>query len=505
MRRFQKVFYALAAVVLLGWMGASTASATVGGTQFLASPSQTRPVRSEGLAEAVGSVILSAQSGGFLQVDSTITLDYGAALEATSGTVSTTCTPNVAGVSTSVQKTISGNALTIKIITAELACTTGQSISITGVRVNANAIGAGNNVSVTISSSVPSAVAGTNPISIIQFVALVVATVQAAPSSKLSGTAKILLLCDSSTVLGTGVKVKFSVTENFNQAFLSRKDEQGLNDNTFVQPFVVKFAFTGIPVGVQLAVASLASSNSSETALNTLGTLAATGLPFTSKAGQQDVDVTVEIDTLNVGTNTTGEVDKMVLEILFNVPDKALLTSTDATGALKVSLVGGTSAPQVPRFVSNTQGSGDAIKALSCATYLLYSWIAFVPGDLDTGMTVSNTSADPAIIGTKKQSGTATLYLWPSDGSASSSVALKDSKGDAAIDAGETATFVASSLGKAFTGYGIVVCTFQYGHGIAAFLSLKTGFFGASYEAISLTNPRFNAAGINVSSEIQGH
>ena len=61
MRRLQKVLFALAVVVLLGWMGASTASAQV---SFTASASGARPLRFEGLTEATGVVVLSTTSTG---------------------------------------------------------------------------------------------------------------------------------------------------------------------------------------------------------------------------------------------------------------------------------------------------------------------------------------------------------------------------------------------------------------------------------------------------------
>lgn len=117
-------------------------------------------------------------------------------------------------------------------------------------------------------------------------------------------------------------------------------------------------------------------------------------------------------------------------------------------------------------------------------------------GAVDTGFAISNTTADPLLINTKAQKGSVTLYFWTSDGSAAPTPRVLAT----ALDAGQTTTFVASSLGTGFTGYAIAVCQFQLGHGLAAFLDAKTGIFGASYLAISVTNPRFGApAGITES------
>ena len=566
MKRFQKALFALTAVVLLGWMGASTASAQV---QFLASPSQSRPVRSEGLTEAVGTVILSAQSTGVIKLGSTISLNYGTAVEATSGTVGTSCvtagtrgpivtfsaftagagytasTPVTASASTvlpaggtgatatltvdgtgavtavalvaggsnyavgevltftggtfttaatatvgtiaagSFTKTVSGNVLTITAGTGDVGCGTGNSISITGVRVNANSIGAGNNVSVTASSSVPATFAASNAISIIQFVALTVATVQASPSTAVSGGSGILLLCSSSGALLTGTAVTLTVTENFNQAFLSLVDEQGLNNNTNVVAMGVTFSFTGIPVGMTLT-ASVSGSTSAT--LNTVLLNGAATAAFVSKTGQQDVDITANVDTDGTGTDIAGDPEKLVVVFTFTVPDKNLLQTAEATTPVKISFTGGGSGTtQVPRFTSNTQSTRDALKLLACASYILFPWVAYVAdGTLDTGIAISNTTADPPLIGTRGQTGDVTLYFWTADGS----TAPAPLKIATALGAGKSATFVASQIGKAYTGYVIAVCGFQMGHGLAAFLSPKAGVFGASYMGLQITNPR---------------
>jgi len=495
MKRFQKALFALTAVVLLGWMGASTASAQ---TQFLASPSQARPVRSEGLTEAVGSVVLSAQSTGVIVATSTISFNFGAAIEATSGSVTNSFAGGVAcaglppgpltPVANPANVTVNGNVLTIT-FSAACGVDNGESISVTGVRVNAGAIGAGNNVTVSISSQVPPASAATNPVSIIQFVALTVATVQAAPSTAVSGGSKILLLCDSASTLLTGQAVTLTVTENFNQAFLSLFDETGLNNNGNVVAMGITFSLVGIPVGVKLDVTLGASTASLATVLVNGGATAT----FTSKAGQQDVDITATVDTDGSGTNTTGDPEKLVLVFTFTVPDKALLQTTEGTATAKISLTGGSAgSTAVPRFGANTQSSRDALKLIACASYLIFPWVAYTAdGNLDTGIAISNTSADPAIIGTRGQTGDVTLYFWTADGS----TAPAPLKIATALAAGKSATFVASQIGKAYTGYVIAVCGFQMGHGLAAFLSPKVGVFGASYLALNATNPRTVVAG----------
>ena len=326
--------------------------------------------------------------------------------------------------------------------------------------------------------------------------ALVVATVQASPSTAVSGGSKIMLLCDSSGTLLTGQTVSLTVTENFNQAFLSVFDETGLNNNGNVVPMGITFSFTGIPVGVTLTAsvknqADVPVGGVDLDTSNSLATVLLNGVAsptFASKSGQQDVDITATIDTDGTGTDTTGNPEKLVIDFKFTVPDKTLLQTAEATTVAKISLTGGSAGTTaVPKFGANTQSTRDALKLIACASYLLFPWVAYVAdGTLDTRIAISNTSADPPVIGTRGQTGDVTLYFWTADGS----TAPAPLKIGTAVKAGTSVTFVASQIGKAYTGYVIAVCGFQMGHCLAAFLSPKAGVFGASYLGIQLTNTR---------------
>jgi hypothetical protein len=106
-----------------------------------------------------------------------------------------------------------------------------------------------------------------------------------------------------------------------------------------------------------------------------------------------------------------------------------------------------------------------------CTTNLLYPWVLNF-ANADTGMAISNTSADP--YGTVPQIGTCTLNLFPTDKTTNNGVSV--SHPAAAIQL-TTANIEPGSVWRAamsgvpsfagLAGYVIAVCRFQYGHGFA--------------------------------------
>ena len=480
MKRFQKVLFALTAVVLLGWMGASTASAQ--GVTFFVSASGARPVRSEGLTEATGVVAFSANSAGTIVTATRITLDYGTTILDCGGTVGGT-----AGLVAAIAKTCSGNTVRLD-VTADTAVAVGGSLSLSGVRVNANAVGAGNNVNVAVTATVPPASQATNPITLVIFTVLTVATVQSSPSTTVTvtpGAGAAVLFCNPNP--GAGTTLTVGVRERFSAAFLDAVDEAGLGapgTGGAISPLNIRFAFTGIPLGVRLTAAvSVAPATSATITAAVSGT---TTNPFTSSSTDQDNNFDITITATDPALTENLEV---VFTVTVPSTSPSSFPSTEATSNLAVSLRGASDVPNAPVF-TGSEFSGAGVKTLACASYLLFPWVAYTAdGSLDTGIAISNTSADPPAIGSTNEKGDVTLYFWTADGS----TAPAPLKIATALEGGKSATFVASQIGTAYTGYVIAVCGFRMGHGLAAFLSPKAGVFGASYLAISVTNPRLVA------------
>ncbi|OFW27946.1 MAG: hypothetical protein A3J28_12950 [Acidobacteria bacterium RIFCSPLOWO2_12_FULL_60_22] len=337
MTRASKSFYLLALGVFLNVIGTTLASAQ--GVVFLASASSPRQIRAEGVTEAVGTVAFSARSSGTMVVDSLITLDYGTLVNPASGTVVNGCGNGA------LSKSVSGNVVTLKVI-APIACVVGQTISVTGVRVNANALGAGAKVTVNVSALVPAQFSASNPISFLQFTELTLATVQPKAATVELNGGLLLLAKPFLASFFNGERVKFTVRENFNQAFLSRKDEQGLNNTGAVEDFKIRFAFRGVPVGLRIDSVDRSASDP------TLGVLTVSGLPFTSTAGLRDGNVDITIDEDDSGTDTTGSPESLVAEFSFSVPNLAVLAA-DQSGTVQVELIGADAPLGVPRFASS--------------------------------------------------------------------------------------------------------------------------------------------------------
>jgi hypothetical protein len=170
-------------------------------------------------------------------------------------------------------------------------------------------------------------------------------------------------------------------------------------------------------------------------------------------------------------------------------------------GALNMAPIGPpTVAGARPQFAGGRSDKAVANIA-ACASYLLFPWVVFTgDGAYDTGMAIANTSADPTGpqpggINTPPQSGDVTLYFWRKDGGtnpAPQTIAK-------ALPAGQTTTFVASSLKDPFLGYVIAVCGFPFGHGFGFITNPSpgsSGQFAEGFLALSLLNPRAPSVGV---------
>jgi hypothetical protein len=379
---------------------------------------------------------------------------------------------------------------------SDMACAAGQSIQFTGTRVNANALGAGTSVNVGVGATVPAAFQATNPITLIQVGTLAVATVQPFPSTTTIFTGANLLLCNSAANLATGVNSIHTVTERFPSAFTTLAQETGLGTagtGGTVGATRIRWAMTNIPVGVNVVMAITGGTTPGLTAV-------VNGSPFLSSAADRDNDFEARFDA---GTTNTATIETLEVTFTYSVPTLSNLTTVEQTGTTTVRLRGtSTDIPNAPIFASINQATGTTIRVLACATYLLYTWTPWLPNTnpvaaVDTGISVSNTTKDPATIGTGGQTGDINLYFFKDDGTALPAVLLK-----AGVTAGETVTTTMSALAAAgkipagnFLGYMIAVTGFQMGHGLGFISNQGTppGFWAQTYAANSITNPRLPA------------
>jgi hypothetical protein len=131
-----------------------------------------------------------------------------------------------------------------------------------------------------------------------------------------------------------------------------------------------------------------------------------------------------------------------------------------------------------PRFVDSAEDT-DAFSISACRTVLLFPFVTNQAG-FDTGIAISNTSADP--LGTTAQSGACTLNYYgntaggpgpaaqttPSIGSGGHFAMILSGGGFAAAKDGAPAACASGAcVAPLFQGYIIAICNFQFAHGFA--------------------------------------
>ena len=145
----------------------------------------------------------------------------------------------------------------------------------------------------------------------------------------------------------------------------------------------------------------------------------------------------------------------------------------------------------VPRF-ANTGSAVNAFSINACATNLLFPFVSNIAG-FDTGLAISNTSTDP--FGTGTQAGSCTMNLYPGAGVVTTPT----------IATGTVYTTLLSSQAAGFQGYIIASCRFQYAHGFAF---LTDGFGGPgrglSQGYLALVIPDVNVTGGRAASPLGG-
>ncbi len=277
-----------------------------------------------------------------------------------------------------------------------------------------------------------------------------------------------------------------------------------------------RIQLTGVPAGISVwapeivTLASLASTGSVAGGATAGVITLVAGAAADGSGGAVVVPVANQFDSITL-VGGTATIIYQVTVAPTGLPEtiSALIAltglPTTGTGAISGSLglapVGPPTAVAArPQFGSVTPGTAATISL--CATYLLFPWVVNTgDGAYDTGLAISNTTAD-APIGTPTQVGDVRLYFWASTGTNPAPVTLAT-----ALAAGRTATGVLSALVTTpFTGYVIAVCNFQLGHGFAFINNPRPGTGGAfsqGYLALSITSPRIGApAGV---AESAGH
>jgi hypothetical protein len=270
--------------------------------------------------------------------------------------------------------------------------------------------------------------------------------------------------------------------------------------------------FLNIPANITLSVANSGTSTDGDianlvTGHDTSGALG-TVTSYTVAAGGSTTIITSnnavssgmavwEVITSNPGAVSTITFNVTVSYVANPLPGLTTLASpATVTGNYGPTSDVPNQAPltiPAPRFLRD-ETSATTFVINPCQTNLLFPYITNAPG-FDTGLAISNTTADP--YATPDQQGVCTLYYY---GTVSGGVAADSVDTSAVVPAGKqliwtlsagggvnAATIAPSVLAKNdFTGYLIARCNFQYAHGYAFISDLGIRNWAQGYVALVL-------------------
>jgi hypothetical protein len=380
-----------------------------------------------------------------------------------------------------------------------------DTITISKIRVNANALGASSTVTSTASAAVPAAFTATNPITFIGTTTVPVATVQAKATTVTFGpvpaTPASILTC-----VGTGgTGFSLTVTENFASALTSLADETGFSNVPVpTSGTLIVITIKTVPVGLTVTPGAPVSTPAS---------LTFAGTPAAQTGSAANGGVLTFTYTITA-TNTLA-VESVFFPFVAALPASTPLGGITATGTVSL----GPTAAGTIQFAPNTQGTGNAIVISDCVTNLLFPFVtAFndptsksAGAHFDTGIAIANTTADPfgPAITALPQAGNCSLTLFKS-----TTGAAVGPFNTASAASGGTITLLLSSFtgGQASppfagqTGYIIAICNFQNAHGFA-FIANNFGIGDATisqgYVALVIPNtiPR-NPAGFGAGEQL---
>jgi hypothetical protein len=405
-----------------------------------------------------------------------------------------------------------------------------EEILLTNIRANASGAGAGSSISATINITTPTSVAIDNN-------SLVVANTRTGLTFTATGANNF-----KSCLAPSGVAVNLNFTEGFNIAFRPRTnnlapappfnthqvpsgsyaDESGFNPTNFVTaalpgggvlvaPTTIGLAnqgtrlvsrIKGVPTGVTL------SAPLTITTLNGLNFSLISGWSSDFSGGTVATSTAIAIDSLGNGTvvyeamtYNTGTTSPFLTDVLTvpvtasytvpGTPTSAGFTTTNGSFAPISTVATASALAPEPRFI-DTASDKNAFTITLCRTILLFPFITN-QADFDTGIAISNTTADPlGSLGAGAQAGACKLYYYGNtNGSAAPPVATTPvvptggqlvmilSGGGSVIANGGTATACTSCAAPGFQGYLFALCDFQFAHGFAYVSNIRAPYQGA--------------------------
>lgn len=478
----KSISLALAALVLVVLTGASSAFAQTVVFGVGTAPTE---VANTGLAEVMGQVTMTAAAtcspGGILaepdgfcvSTAGTIQVTYDRTpIDTVTGirvceTIAgvTTCNAPGAYLSTGVV-TISnatagdpgGGGVVTFTVNGLVDFRSGDQVVVSGVRGRIQLSLAGGDISAKLTTS-PSTIASFQPTS--ERVAI--------PKDPLTMAFGPWTILQCRPGVGTG---KVTVTEGFTTAFVDHGDVAettypgapanprplfgGTNNSR------INIVITGLPTGVTINWPATSAADSGGG-----GTAARLDLVVQSASGDNATYVYGTPD--QAPSDTNGEIFVITVTAAANIVLSGTPADFGSTLGQGRMYPPATPTSARPRYNHPLEPVPAApwLTVAPCTTNLLYPWVANSPG-VDTGVAISNTSADP--YGTIGQTGACTLNLYPTSLTTNDGVSGGGAITLTTLPLAPGSVWRRSMSGTTFAGtagYIIAVCNFQYGHGFA--------------------------------------
>lgn len=305
---------------------------------------------------------------------------------------------------------------------AAVAFATGDSIQVSGVRLNVSGSAVlGNQLTTTISSALGSATVSNPTVSVAVFVEPI----------QILGVPNITVA--SYTTAGTAVTASgvVQVKELFTNAF----ETKGLTNET-----QLILRISNIPTGLALSTISIngATSATVTATIPATGSVTTTGTTATALVSIQTQDSTV-LETIAVNLNFAVVVGATIPLPIGTATVAATLGPPLTTGfpsetyniANNVSpiVVGGAAPPKPLRYLARYIPSPEVtiLTITQLTTQLLAPFNSWIPGSFDTGFAISNTTGYPLSFTQnlgylQAQAGNVVVYFYPADGSAAKTI-----------------------------------------------------------------------------------
>jgi len=265
----------------------------------------------------------------------------------------------------------------------------------------------------------------------------------------------------------------------------------------------VRIQFNNIPAGVVISGCSVTVTKADGSASALAPALSSTSVDITNP--------TITIAMLGAGDPSQIETAVFSCTTITVAAGSIPLTGGSITAQVTLAPTGGSgfstsaTAGQVPRYASSLQPTAalTVVTVVPSTTNLLVPF-AVAGGGFDTGIVVSNTTADPFGVttgGAIPQNGTITYTFFPNGGSSFSfttgAAGTPTGNGgltSGSLNSGNTYSVLLSELlkaagkGPAFSGYIFITSNFTNGHGVAFAVSNFDGKF-TSYTPMLVLPP----------------